>query len=218
MDRRHSAIIVFAALRRRMFRRQADRVRDSYAVVRSVRPFRTNGFQPRHHLTGNEEVLAVAPGAPTPADSKGQGQAIFRVNDDGTAVDFQLIASNIDNVVGAHSLWVAWRQRADPHVAVSDIGPAVWHSPARLARKTASLRQERSIPPASSARRRPLAATCRCSTRFARPHLRQRAHNDGVARPTQDRRFSRGEIRGQLDRPGPSQSVALSRSVYSILT
>jgi hypothetical protein len=53
------------------------------------------------HLTGDEEVLAVAPGAPTPADSRAQGQAIFRVNDDGT-VDFRLIASNIENAFMAH--------------------------------------------------------------------------------------------------------------------
>lgn len=54
------------------------------------------------HLTGDEEVFAGAPGAPTPADSKAQGQAIFRVHDDGTTVDFRLIASNIFNVVQAH--------------------------------------------------------------------------------------------------------------------
>jgi len=53
------------------------------------------------HLTGDEEVFVGSPGAPTPADSKAQGQAIFRVNDDGT-VDFRLIASNIDNVFMAH--------------------------------------------------------------------------------------------------------------------
>jgi len=47
------------------------------------------------HLTGDEEVFVGAPGAATPADSKAQGQAIFRVNDDGT-VDFRLIASNIE--------------------------------------------------------------------------------------------------------------------------
>lgn len=50
------------------------------------------------HLTGDEEVFN---GSPSPADSKAQGQAIFRVNDDGT-VDFRLIASNIDNVIMAH--------------------------------------------------------------------------------------------------------------------
>ena len=53
------------------------------------------------HMTGAEEVFVAAPGAPTPADSKAQGEAIFRVNADGT-VDFRLIASNIDNVTQAH--------------------------------------------------------------------------------------------------------------------
>jgi len=53
------------------------------------------------HLRGEEEVLVVPAGAPTPADSRAQGQATFRVNDDGT-VDFKLIASNIDNVIMAH--------------------------------------------------------------------------------------------------------------------
>jgi hypothetical protein len=54
------------------------------------------------HMTGAEEFFPAAPGAPTPADSRAQGEAIFRVNDDGTRVDFRLIASNIDNVIMSH--------------------------------------------------------------------------------------------------------------------
>ncbi len=54
------------------------------------------------HLTGDEEFLAVAPDAPHPRDSTAQGQAIFRVNDDGTRVDCRLIATNINNVFQAH--------------------------------------------------------------------------------------------------------------------
>jgi hypothetical protein len=46
------------------------------------------------HLTGDEEV--------PPRDTRAQGEAIFRVSDDGTTVDFRLIASNIDNVIMAH--------------------------------------------------------------------------------------------------------------------
>ena len=46
------------------------------------------------HLTGDEEV--------PPRATKAQGQAIFRVNEDGTRVDFRLIASNIDNAFMAH--------------------------------------------------------------------------------------------------------------------
>jgi hypothetical protein len=55
------------------------------------------------HMTGAEEVFTPAtPGGPTPADSKGQGEAIFRVSPDGSTVDFRLIASNIDNVIMSH--------------------------------------------------------------------------------------------------------------------
>jgi CHRD domain-containing protein len=55
------------------------------------------------HLTGNEEVFTPATsGAPTPADSRAQGQAIFRVSDDGTSVDYKLIVANIENVFMAH--------------------------------------------------------------------------------------------------------------------
>jgi hypothetical protein len=55
------------------------------------------------HMTGDGEVFVPAtPSAPTPSDSKGQGEAIFRVSDDGSTVDFRLIASNLDNVIMSH--------------------------------------------------------------------------------------------------------------------
>jgi hypothetical protein len=54
------------------------------------------------HLTGAEEVLIVPAGAPTPADSRAQGEAIFRVSDDGMSVDYKLIVANIENVFMAH--------------------------------------------------------------------------------------------------------------------
>ena len=55
------------------------------------------------HLTGDEEVFTPPTvGGSTPVDSRAQGQAIFRVNEDGTRVDFRLIASNINNVIMAH--------------------------------------------------------------------------------------------------------------------
>jgi hypothetical protein len=57
----------------------------------------------RTHLSGDEEVFTPAtPGAPTPADSQAQGQAIFQVSPDAASVDYRLIASNIDNVTQAH--------------------------------------------------------------------------------------------------------------------
>ena len=57
----------------------------------------------RTHLNGDEEVFTPAtPGAPTPADSRAQGQAIYQVSPDASSVDYKLIASNIENVVQAH--------------------------------------------------------------------------------------------------------------------
>jgi len=46
------------------------------------------------HLNGDGEVPA--------RPSQGQGQAIFRISDDGQSVDYKLIATNIDNVFMAH--------------------------------------------------------------------------------------------------------------------
>ena len=53
------------------------------------------------HMSGAEEVCPTCV-ASTPADSRAQGEAIFRVSADGSTVDFRLIASNIDNVIMAH--------------------------------------------------------------------------------------------------------------------
>ena len=53
------------------------------------------------HMTGAEEVCPTCV-VSTPAASQAQGEAIFRVSDDGTSVDFRLIASNIDNVFMSH--------------------------------------------------------------------------------------------------------------------
>jgi CHRD domain len=46
------------------------------------------------HLAGDNEVPV--------RETQGQGQAIFRISDDGTSVDYKLIASNIDNIFMAH--------------------------------------------------------------------------------------------------------------------
>ncbi len=47
------------------------------------------------HLTGDQEVQAV------PVETRAQGQAILRLNDDGT-VYYKLIVANITNVKAAH--------------------------------------------------------------------------------------------------------------------
>jgi len=54
------------------------------------------------HLSGSQEVFPAAPGAPSPADSNAQGQAIIQISRDGDSFDYKLIASNIDNIVQAH--------------------------------------------------------------------------------------------------------------------
>jgi hypothetical protein len=46
------------------------------------------------HLTGAEEV--------PPADSQAQGQALFRLSKDGTAIHYKLLVANIENVTMAH--------------------------------------------------------------------------------------------------------------------
>lgn len=46
------------------------------------------------HLTGGAEVPSN--------DSQGQGQVIFRLNEDGTEMYYKLIVANIDNVRAAH--------------------------------------------------------------------------------------------------------------------
>lgn len=46
------------------------------------------------HLTGDQEV--------PPRDTGAQGQLVLRLNEDGTALEYRLVAANIENVVGAH--------------------------------------------------------------------------------------------------------------------
>lgn len=57
----------------------------------------------RTHLTGDQEVFTPATaGAPTPADSRAQGQAIFKIAGDQQSFDYKLIAANIENITQAH--------------------------------------------------------------------------------------------------------------------
>ena len=50
------------------------------------------------HLTGDQEV----PPAGVVIETKAQGQAIFRLSQDGSTLHYRLIASNIDNAFMAH--------------------------------------------------------------------------------------------------------------------
>lgn len=48
----------------------------------------------RAHLTGDEEV--------PPVETLAQGQAIFKLSEDGTELHYKLIVANIDNILQAH--------------------------------------------------------------------------------------------------------------------
>lgn len=53
----------------------------------------------RTHLSSNEEVPPIAG---LVIDSQAQGQAIFHLSEDGHALEYKLIASNINNAFMAH--------------------------------------------------------------------------------------------------------------------
>ena len=70
-----------------------------------VQAAQPDGIAKNHttHLSGDQEVFTPStPGGPTPADSHAQGQAHFTVSNDGTSVDYKLMASNINNAFMAH--------------------------------------------------------------------------------------------------------------------
>jgi hypothetical protein len=48
----------------------------------------------RTHLSGSEEN--------PPRDTRAQGQALFKLSDDGTELHYKIIVANIDNVVASH--------------------------------------------------------------------------------------------------------------------
>jgi hypothetical protein len=77
-----------------------------YSAPLQVQSAQPDGIAKNHrtHLTGSEEVLIPPPpaGAPIPADSQAQGQALFKIADDSLSFDYKLIASNIDNITQAH--------------------------------------------------------------------------------------------------------------------
>ena len=154
------------------------------------------------HLNGDNEVPVSATG-PNPSDSKAQGQAIFRVSDDGSSVDFKLIASNIDNVIMAHI------HCAPPGVngqirmwLYPVIGPAGAPGPSGTGRQSGVLASGTFDPrgitcPANNGNpAMPLLAAIRAGLTYVNVHT-----NDGVDGPNSGPGdFPGGEIRGQLDR------------------
>jgi len=160
------------------------------------------------HLNGAGEVFTPAtPDAPTPADSRGQGQAIFRISADGSTVDFKLIASNIDNAFMAHI------HCAQPGVngpirmwLYPVIGPTGTPGPAGSGRHDGVLAEGTFSPggvvcPASAigtAHDMPLLDAIRAGLTYVNVHT-----NDGVGPVnTGPGDFPGGEIRGQIEFPG----------------
>ena len=156
------------------------------------------------HLSGDNEVPPTATG-PSPAESQAQGQAIFRVSDDGSSVDFKLIASNIDNVIMAHI------HCAPPGVngpirmwLYPVIGPTGVQGPNGTGRHDGILASGTfdprgvTCPAANGNPAMPLLDAIRAGLTYVNVHT-----NDGVA-PTNTGPgdFPGGEIRGQLDHGG----------------
>jgi hypothetical protein len=155
------------------------------------------------HMTGAEEVFTPAtPGGPTPADSKGQGEAIFRVSADGSSVDFRLIASNIDNVIMSHIH--CGRPGSNGPIRMwlyPVVGPAGAPAPSGAGPQNGVLASGTFSPtgvvcPASAVGQdMPLLDAMRAGLTYVNVHT-----NDGAGAPNSGPGdFPGGEIRGQLD-------------------
>ena len=153
------------------------------------------------HLAGHNEVPPT-PIGPSPAESQAQGQAIFRVSDDGSSVEFKLIATNIDNVIMAHI------HCAPPGVngpirmwLYPVIGPTGVQGPNGTGRHDGILASGTfdprgvTCPAANGNPAMPLLDAIRAGLTYVNVHT-----NDGIA-PTNTGPgdFPGGEIRGQLD-------------------
>jgi hypothetical protein len=154
------------------------------------------------HMTGAEEVFVPNPAtAPTPAESRGQGEAIFRVNSDGT-VDFRVIASNINNVIMSHIH--CGRPGANGPIKMwlyPVIGPSGAPGPNGTGRHNGVLASGTFdpagviCPAANVGSDMPLLDAMRAGLTYVNVHT-----NDGIgATNTGPGDFPGGEIRGQLD-------------------
>jgi hypothetical protein len=152
------------------------------------------------HMTGAEEVcLPPSCTVSTPADSRAQGEAIFRVHEDGNTVtvDFRLIASNIDNVIMSHIHCGAAGSNGPIKMWLYPvIGPAGAPAANGAGRQNGVL---------ASGTFNPAGVTCPDGTalldaiRAGRTYVNVHT-NDGVAPAnTGPGDFPGGEIRGQLD-------------------
>ena len=153
------------------------------------------------HMTGAEEFCPTCV-ISTPAASRGQGEAIFRVSDDGSSVDFRLIASNIDNVIMSHihcgrpgengpiRMWLY------PVIGPSGAPGPNGSGPHNGVLATGTFSPTGVVCPASAVGHdMPLLDAMRAGLTYVNVHT-----NDGVDGPnTGPGDFPGGEIRGQLD-------------------
>jgi hypothetical protein len=169
-------------------------------------PGGNQGFNLGTHMRGDEEVFTPAnPGDPTPADSRAQGQAIFRISADGSSVEFKLIASNIDNVIMAHIHCGRPGENGPIRMWLYPvIGPTGAPGPNGTGRHDGVLASGTFSPtgivcPASAVGvDMPLLDAIRAGLTYVNAHT-----NDGVdGSNTGPGDFPGGEIRGQLDHPG----------------
>jgi len=159
----------------------------------------------RTHVAGGNEVFTPGhPGDPTPADSRAQGEAIFRVSADGSTVEFRLIASNIDNVIMAHIHCGAPGANGPIRMWLYPvIGPTGAPGPSGTGRHDGVLASGTfsptgSVCPASAVGQdMPLLDAMRAGLTYVNAHT-----NDGVAPAnTGPGDFPGGEMRGQLASP-----------------
>lgn len=165
------------------------------------------------HLSGDEEPIPLPP-APSPHDSRAQGQAIFRIAEDNLSFDYKLIASNIQNLVQAH---IHCGPRGMNGPIVVWLFPSVTSTAALTGPQPRhdGVLAEGTVVSGTPLHVRPTAATTTCPggvSTFADVlrHIRNgtayvNVHtNDGVA-PTNTGPgdFPIGEIRGQFEVRGP---------------
>jgi hypothetical protein len=144
------------------------------------------------HLDGSEEV--------PPRECPGQGQAVFKLSEDGLELSFKLISSNIDNVVAAHIHIGAFGVNGPVVLFLAGpFAPAGGSQNGGLGEGTATAANL--VGPLAGMPLSVLVAAMEGGGAYVNVHT-----NDGVA-PTNSGcgDFPGGEIRGQIRTAGPQQ-------------
>ena len=137
------------------------------------------------HCKGDEEV--------PPRDTNAQGQAIFHLNKDETAINYKLIVANIENVIAAH-IHVAPTGVNGPVVAFlfGSVAPGGGRTDGVLAQGT--ITAANLVGPLAGQPLSDLISAMRAGNTYVNVHT-----NDGVAPAnTGPGDFPGGEVRGQI--------------------